>query len=285
MDLSIGIGLVITVASAITLNWAYVQEHGASAALPPLSLGHPVRTVRLLVASRAWLRGVAGEVIGFALYVVALALAPLSIVQSVSAGGIAALAYLSARRQHRSPTARERLGVGVSMLGLVALGVSLAGSTSGASHASLATTAIWLAGSALLALVAVLASPRLGHGVGHAIASGILLSVGDVSIKSAFEGGAHLVFLATAAAGYGLGTLLLQIAYQKTRALTAAGISTLLTNALPILAATTILGEEVPPGPLGVLRVLGFVTVIAGAVALSRGGPDAAAPAPPPAGR
>ncbi len=283
MGVEVAIGLVLAMASAITLNWAYVQEHGAASEMPPLSLRHPLRTVRLLFSSREWLRGLAGEVGGFSLCVIALALAPLSLVQSVSAGGIAVLAYLSARRQRRSPSRRERIGVGISLLGLVALGVSLAGSTSSSSHGTLPAVGVWLAGAGTLALVAVLASAQIGRGVGYAIASGILLSSGDVSIKSAFDGGAHLAFLATAAIGYGLGTVLLQIAYQHTRALTAAGISTLLTNALPIVAATTILGEAIPSGALGALRILAFVTVTVGAVALARGGPDA--PAPPPAGR
>src|SRR6478736_5718820 len=99
VDSGIALGLVIGIVSAITLNWAYVQEHGAASGMPPLSLRHPVHSVRLLFGSGEWLRGLAAEVAGFGLYVVALALAPLSLVQSVSAGGIAALAYMSARRQ------------------------------------------------------------------------------------------------------------------------------------------------------------------------------------------
>jgi len=279
MDAVIWLGLLIAMASAVTLNWAYVQEHDAASAMPPLSLRHPIRSVRLLFSSRDWLKGLAGEVTGFALYVLALALAPLSLVQSVSAGGIAVLAYFSARSQGRSPTPRERLGVGVSLFGLVALGISLASATGEESHGTVATVGVWLGVSGGVALCSVLASSRIGKGVGYAMAAGILLASGDISMKSAFEGGWHSIFLATAAAGYGIGTILLQIAYQHTRALTAAGIATLLTNALPIVAATTILGEAIPAGPLGVLRVLSFVLVIAGAVLLARGTPEAASPA------
>ena len=273
------LGLVIAIASAITLNWAYVQEHDAASGMPPLSLRHPLRSVGLLFSSRAWLKGLAGEVTGFALYVVALALAPLSLVQSMSAGGIAVLAYFSARSQGRATTPREQLGVGVSLLGLVALGVSLAASTGDESHGTFAAVGVWLAVSGTVALLSVLGSSRIGKGVGYAMAAGILLASGDISVKTAFEGGWHFVFLATAAIGYSVGTILLQIAYQHTRALTAAGIATLLTNALPIAAATTILGEDIPSGPLGALRVLSFVAVIGGAVLLARGTPEAASPA------
>jgi hypothetical protein len=107
--------------------------------------------------------------------------------------------------------------------------------------------------------------------VPYAIAGGTLFAVGDVAMKASFSGGSHLLFLGAACIGYALGTILLQIAYQHAAALTAAGIASLLTNALPILAATTIFGEAIPSGPLGVLRVLAFVTLVLGAAALARG--------------
>src|SRR5216684_1537730 len=75
------------------------------------------------------LRGFALESCGFALYVVALALAPLSIVQSVAAGGIGVLAYVSARMSRRRLGRHELAGVLVSMLGLLALAISLSRGT------------------------------------------------------------------------------------------------------------------------------------------------------------
>ena len=278
LDAQIAGGLALSVASALTLNWAYVQEHGAANDLPPLSLRRPVHSVRLLLGSREWLRGVAAEFTGFGLYVIALAMAPLSLVQSVSAGGIAVLAYLSAHRSGRATTQRERIGVGLSLLGLIALAISLTDSVSHESDASFTSLAVWLGASFAVAAGALVASGRFGRGVPYAIAAGTLLASGDVSMKGAFQGDWHLIFLATAAAGYGIGTILLQIAYQHAQVLTAAGISTLLINSLPIVAATTILGEQVPSGILGVLRVMAFVLLIAGAVALARG--QAPEPAP-----
>jgi hypothetical protein len=274
LDAQIAGGLALSVASALTLNWAYVQEHGAANTLPPLSLRNPVRSVRLLLSSREWLRGAAAEATGFTLYVIALAMAPLSLVQSVSAGGIAVLAYMSAHRSRRATTPRERLGVGLSLLGLIALAISLTESVSHESSASVASLAVWLGSCGVVAAGALIASGRFGRGVPYAIAAGTLLACGDVSMKGAFEGHWHLIFLATAAIGYGVGTILLQIAYQHAAVLTAAGISTLLINSLPIVAATTILGEQVPDGILGVLRVAAFALLIAGAVALARGEPE-----------
>jgi hypothetical protein len=53
----------------------------------------------------------------------------------------------------------------------------------------------------------------------------------------------------------------------------------LFTNALPIIAGETIFAEPRPTGWLGVVRVLSFGLVVAGAVALSRHQHGAAAAA------
>src|SRR5262249_21643164 len=97
MDTQVAVALALTLASACALNWGYLREHGAASRLPPLSVGRPLRSLHLLLASRAWLGGFFWETIGFGLYVAALALAPLALVQAVAAGGIGILALLVAR--------------------------------------------------------------------------------------------------------------------------------------------------------------------------------------------
>ena len=77
-------------------------------------------------------------------------------------------------------------------------------------------------------------------------------------------------FAVSVVLGYALGTAFLQLGYQKREALTVAGIATLLTNALPIAAGSVVLGEPVPSGALGVMRILAFAAVTAGAILLAR---------------
>lgn len=55
-------------------------------------------------------------------------------------------------------------------------------------------------------------------------------------------------------ASYGAGTLLLQMGFQRAGALVTAGLATLLTNAIPILAGMTIFHEPLPSGLSGALR-------------------------------
>jgi hypothetical protein len=79
-----------------------LREHDAVAALPLLSLRRPLRSLRLLVSDRSWLLGFATESTGFVSYAAALALAPLTVVQSIEAGGTGVLAYDRRRRPGRS---------------------------------------------------------------------------------------------------------------------------------------------------------------------------------------
>src|SRR5262249_57449756 len=99
-------GVVLALASAAALNWGYYAQHGAAAALPPLSLRQPMRSLAALFGSRRWLLGFWTGIAGWVLYVVALTLAPLSLVQACAAGGLAILAALAGVRSRRGRVPR-----------------------------------------------------------------------------------------------------------------------------------------------------------------------------------
>ena len=77
---------MLALASTTLTNIAYLLEHDAAAALPALSLRRPLHSVQALLTDRSWLLGFALESAGFALYVVALALARLSRWLGVASG-------------------------------------------------------------------------------------------------------------------------------------------------------------------------------------------------------
>lgn len=270
MSAQVVFALVLTLVSACALNWGYLREHGAASNLPPLSVRRPLRSLRLLLGSRAWLTGFASETLGFAIYVVALALAPLALVQAVAAGGIGILALLVARIGGTGLNGRERLGVAISIAGLVLLGISLAGGSGHGGAASWPLLALWLGASAGAAALAVgSGATLLAGGAAFGIAAGILFAAGDVATKAAVSGGESLVAAPAIAGFYAAGTIVLQIGFQRGGALTTAGIATLGTNALPIAAAMALFAEPLPEGPLAVVRVLSFGAVVAGAVVLA----------------
>jgi hypothetical protein len=263
--------LTLALASTTLVSLAYLREHGAVAGLPALTLRHPLRGVRALLGDRSWLTGFAMEGGGFAMYVAALGLAPLALVQGVAAGGVGVLAFLPARLARKPLSRSERGGAALAVGGLGLLAVSLSGGEAGGSSGALLESAIWLAAIAALAIAVLLATRGLlGRDVRAGVAGGLFFAAGDISTKLATAGGTHVVFVLPLIAGYLLGTSLLQIGYQSGTALTVAGIATLLTNALPIAAGTLLLHESLPGGVLGGVRVLAFLAVIAGAILLAR---------------
>jgi drug/metabolite transporter (DMT)-like permease len=275
------IALVLAAASTTLTNVAYLREHDAAASLPCLSMRRPLHSLHLLLSDRSWMVGFAMETSGFALYAVALALASLALVQSVGAGGIGVLAFVSARVSGHKLSRRHLIGVGLSVAGLLALGVSLIESSGEGKKGSTGAILVWIGSTALLALLALLIGRRTGVlAATMGIAGGLLFSIGDFSTKLATQGGVRLAFALTLVIGYTLGTSLLQLGYQRGAALTVAGLATLITNAAPIAAGTIVLREPVPSGVLGVLRILAFVAVTASAIMLARPERPASSQAP-----
>lgn len=270
----VAIGLAVI--STTLTNVAYLREHDAAAALPSLSMRRPLESLRLLFGDRTWLSGFLMEGGGFAAFAGAVSLASLALVQSIGAGGIGVLAFISSRMRGRRLGRRRMAGVVLSMLGLLALGVSLARGSGGGGRGEVVPIIAWMLCTGVLAAV-VLAVGRARGGLAAAegVAGGLLFSIGDLSTKVATEGGARFLFAITLVIGYTLGSSLLQLGYQRGGTLTVAGLATLCTNALPIIAGTVLLAEPIPAGIFGVLRVAAFCAVVAGAFLLAT--PDRAA--------
>ena len=261
------LGLALAAASAVAINGGYRLQHAAAAALPPLALRRPLRSLWSLFRSRRWSIGFVGGIAGWVLYVVALKIAPLSLVQAASAGGIGVLALGSTRL-----SAAERVGVGAALGGLLLLAVSLGGHAD-TRHGAASVVAVWMVASALAAGLAARALPG---GAGLGTAAGVMYAAGDVGTKAAVGGGARLWFVPALLACHGVAFVCMQLAFQRGGRLATAGLAVLWTNALPILAGTVLFGEALPAGWRGAARIAAFGLVLVGAVALSR--PDAGPP-------
>jgi uncharacterized membrane protein len=277
----LGLGLVLALASAGALNWGYLAQHGEAQSMPPLTLRRPIHSLLLLFTNLRWLAGFFVGIGGWVLYVAALALAPLSLVQAASAGGIGLLALLVWRMTGVVLSRREWIGVACAVAGLVLLGISLAGQRTGGVHGAWTAVAAWLGGSVLVAGLAAGPFARvLAPGAGLGVAAGVLYAAGDVGTKAAVGGGARFLFAVPVLACHGLAFVALQLAFQRGGALATAGVATLFTNALPIVAGIALFREPLPGGGLGVLRVLAFGGVILGAVVLARANSSVEPPPP-----
>jgi len=266
------LGLCLALVSAITVNWAYAREHDAAAELPPLSFRHWRESLRELLGARKWVRAFAVETVGFLLYIAALRLAPLALVQAVSASGIAALAVFASHGNVHRLSSRERAAVFLAVAGLVLLGFSLTGEAQKDVAPHWFWVFVWLASCAAGALIAVRVLPFGKPAARYGLAAGLLFAIGDISAKLVGLGGAWLAAIVSLLVGYGLGTSTLQGAFQRGGALTAAGIATLTTNAVPMAAGFALFDEQLPPGRRGVLQVAAFASVVVSATLLGRRG-------------
>jgi hypothetical protein len=131
----------------------------------------------MLIAAGAW-----------AFHVAAMAVAPLSLVQAVLAGGVVLLAVMAERMFGFKIGRRQWIGLGLTAFGLMLLGVSLPavhGAHSQFSVPGMIAFEAGLIGAGTLLIM----GPRIGapvehHGFMLGAAAGILFGVSDVAIKA-----------------------------------------------------------------------------------------------------
>jgi hypothetical protein len=263
-------GLTLAFASALVTNTAYSLEHDAAAALPPLSPRHPFQSARLLLGDRRWLIAFGAETAGWLMYVAALRLAPLSLVQAVAASGVAVLAFATARGHPSRLARREQTAVVLAIAGLTLLALSLVDTTESDQRPAVIGVIIWMAACAGGGALLIAIPTRFGRAASLGLAAGLLFADGDISAKLVGYGGLWLAAIGTLIIAYAVGTSVLQWAYQRGDALTAAGMATMATNAVPIAAGFVLFGETLPRGTRAVLQVAAFACLVVSAVALGR---------------
>lgn len=268
---SLALGLVLALATAVAFNWSWVAQHAIASRLPALSVRRPRRSLALLFSQPRWLLAFLVGIAGWVFYVLALRLAPLSLVQAVSAGGLALLAVFAQRASGERLPRREWAGVGLAVVGLLLLSASLAGGSAHGHGGSAVAVSAWFLVSFVAAGLAIGPVSRLlAPGAGLGLAAGLLYAAADVGTKAAVGGGRDLVFTVPIWLCHGVAFTLIQLAFQRGRALATAGLSSFCTNALPIAGGVLIFHERVPSGPLGLLRLAAFACVVAGAAAVAR---------------
>lgn len=264
------LGLTLAFVSAIAVNWAYSREHDAAAAMPRFSPRRPLQFVSLLLGDPRWLTGFAAETAGWLVYVAALRLAPISLVQAVCASGIAFLALASANGHPRLLARHEQFAVVIAVAGLVLLALSLVGTHQSDHVPDWQGALLWLGASSAAAAALGLVGVGLARASALGLAAGLLFAGGDVSAKLVVYGGTWLLAAVALIISYALGTSVLQGSFQHGDALTGAGLATLATNVVPIAAGFVLFGEELPHGLRGAFQLAAFAALIASAVLLAR---------------
>jgi hypothetical protein len=129
---------------------------------------------------------------------------------------------------------------------------------------------IWIVCSAAAALTLARSGLGLARAPALGLAAGLLFAGGDISAKLVVYGGVWFVAVIALIACYALGTSVLQGAFQHGNALTAAGLATLATNAVPIAAGFVIFGERLPHGMKGAIQLAAFACLVISAAFLAR---------------
>jgi drug/metabolite transporter (DMT)-like permease len=277
--LTLQAGILLALLCALATNVGFLLKHRGACAAPDVSLKHPVRSAVGLFGSKWFAVGmlVAGGAWGF--HVGALALAPLSVVQAVIAGGLVFLTVLAERFFGCTVGTRQWAGVGLTALGLVLLAASLP--HGGGDHGSYSMAGMIAFESALLALGTFLVlTPQLGshehHGVMLGTAAGILFGVSDVAIKALTTSVGDTGFLGLLSPWLATCVIASVIAFyasarglQKGEAVPVITLTSAAANISAISGGILVFGDPMPSDPLGVvIQSFAFVLVI-GAAALT----------------
>jgi drug/metabolite transporter (DMT)-like permease len=182
------LGILLALGCALATQLGFLYKHRGASASAKVDIKHPVRTVRSLFSNRWFAIGMAVATSAWGLHVAAMAFAPLSVVQAVLSTGVVMMAVLAERLFGFEVGVRQWVGVGMTALGLILLGVTLPHAPG--SHSAFSVPAMIAFEAGMLAFGALLISGRhLGapdhhHGVMLGAAAGILFGVSDVAIKA-----------------------------------------------------------------------------------------------------
>src|ERR1035441_7793724 len=88
------LGIFLALGCALTTNVGFLFKHRGACAAAPVDFRHPLRTGKALFSSRFFALGMLIAAGAWIFHVAALAVAPMSIVQAVLAGGVVLLAIM-----------------------------------------------------------------------------------------------------------------------------------------------------------------------------------------------
>jgi drug/metabolite transporter (DMT)-like permease len=273
--LTLQFGILLSLLCALATNVAFLLKHRGACAAPDVSLRRPIGSAVGLFRSKWFTVGMLVALVAWSFHVLALALAPLSLVQAIIAGGLVFLTVLAERWFGFTVGTRQWAGVGLTALGLVLLAVTLP--QHGGAHAGYSLAAMIAFESALLVIGTFLVlSRKLGshehHGVMLGTAAGILFGVSDVAIKAltgAVGGGVTgllspwlvTCILASVIAFYASARGL-----QKGEAVPVITLTSAAANVTAISGGILVFGDPMPSDPVGiVVQSFAFVLVIVAA--------------------
>lgn len=189
MDFSLELGMLFALLCAVVTNLAYFFKHRGAAAAPPVDVRHPFASAVGLFRSRWFMIGWLVALVAWIFHVLALALAPLSVVQVVLASGLVLLAVMADRLFGFTVGKRQWAGLIAMAVGLGLIAVTQPAVHG--SHSSFSVTVMVAFEGVLLGVGAllivgprVLGTPAKKQGLALGAAAGVLFGVSGVALKA-----------------------------------------------------------------------------------------------------
>lgn len=181
-------GTLLALACALATNVGFLYKHRGARAAPAVDMRRPLRSAKALFASPLFAIGMAIACGAWMFHVAALSVAPISIVQSVLAAGMVLLAVMAERLFGLRIGRRQWIGLALTAVGLMLLGLTLPASHGADSRFSLpgmiAFEGALVAAGSLLIMGPQIGAPKAHHGFMLGAAAGILFGVSDIAIKA-----------------------------------------------------------------------------------------------------
>lgn len=272
MPFSVQLGLLFALLTALGSIVGFFLKHKGAVAAPPVEWRRPLRSSIALFKVPVYTLGCVVATTSWGFHVLALGLAPISVVQATIAGGLVLITVVADRVFGHSVTRREWIGVALTAAGLAFLAATLEGTTD-AAHSDYDAWRFYLTvGGATLA-GAILAGRSAG-GPALAVSAGLLWAGSDITIKALSGKTEHEGLLGVVLHPFALVIVVLSLvallisarSLQLGPVVPVIALTSATANVITIAAGPTIFQEPLPEDPLALLvRLAAFALVITAA--------------------
>ncbi len=281
MHSRLGLGLFASVLLAAGL----LMMKSRSAKLPAARAGKMFHSILVWIRDPVWTAGLGIQAIGYAVYIVSLSDAPVSLVAVVMQAGIGLFVVLAVLFLHERASASEWAGI----VGIAVAMVMLAQSLKGGATQGHATTLALIHSDRNLhycsprcpmhlhGCIVTVRQPRSRRGspsawpafyTRKALTDSFIAQTGSAVMVRVFAD--QWVYFTIGANMAGL--ILLQNSFYSARGIIAMPLSSAISNVVPILGGMAAFGETLPPEPTAaLLRITAFALTIASSALLATG--------------
>lgn len=272
------------------LNIGLVLEKKGADSLPAIEATSAWGNMKNFLSCKIWLLGFILTALQWIFLFLALALAPLSLITPLLGFGLAILTIFSHFYLHETIKRIELMGIGIIIVGIALIGVTALPETSGYTIQEMfglfgtAPAITFLVGislvAAILCVYSILKEYKFAPAIVFGFAAGVGMGIGGTFTKGMTSGFNNLsaavgniiwwIMFLIMVAGNVFSLVLLQIGFQKGKAVIVAPIYSVLGMILPALSGIIILGEwnKQPPGNI-VLQIVGLIVITVGIIILS----------------